>query len=96
MLVDDGSTSYALPPRLDLRNHSPTGFQSGYNGSGPSQLALALLADAFGDDELAQDLYQEVKFKLVSRLPADGWELTSEDLQNSLDKIRADRGRNKS
>ena len=40
----------ALPTRLDRRNHSPTGFEWGYNGSGPAQLALALLADATGDD----------------------------------------------
>jgi hypothetical protein len=35
-----------LPLRLDLDNHSPTGFEWGYRGSGPAQLALALLADA--------------------------------------------------
>lgn len=29
-----------------VRNHSPTGFEWGYNGSGPSQLALALVLDA--------------------------------------------------
>ena len=42
-----------LDPRLDLWNHSPTGFQWGYGGSGPAQLALALLADYLGDDEQA-------------------------------------------
>jgi len=30
-----------LNPRLDLYNHSPTGFEWGYGGSGPAQLALA-------------------------------------------------------
>jgi hypothetical protein len=34
-----------LDPRLDLFNHSPTGFEYGYAGSGPAQLALAILAD---------------------------------------------------
>jgi len=28
-------------PRSDLRNHSPNGFEWGYSGSGPAQLALA-------------------------------------------------------
>ena len=37
-----------LPPRLDLLNKSPTGFEWGYDGSGPAQLALALCADALG------------------------------------------------
>ena len=41
--------------------HSPTGFEWGYVGSGPAQLSLALLADALGDDERAQDLYQQFK-----------------------------------
>jgi len=43
----------ALAPRRDLCNHSPTGFEWGYGGSGPSQLALAMLADFFGDPEAA-------------------------------------------
>ena len=34
-----------LDPRLDLANHSPDGFEYGYAGSGPAQLALAILAD---------------------------------------------------
>jgi hypothetical protein len=34
-----------------LRN-SPTGFGWGYGGSGPAQLALALLADSLGDNDL--------------------------------------------
>jgi hypothetical protein len=34
-----------LDPRTDLRNHSPDGFEFGYGGSGPAQLALAILAD---------------------------------------------------
>lgn len=36
-----------LDPRNDLMNHSPDGFEYGYGGSGPAQLALALLADHF-------------------------------------------------
>src|SRR5215469_11969326 len=31
--------------RLELVNHSPSGFDWGPGGSGPAQLALALLAD---------------------------------------------------
>ncbi len=43
--------------RLDLYNHSPTGFEWGYWGSGPAQLALAMLADCLASDEQAL-LYQ--------------------------------------
>jgi hypothetical protein len=54
-----------LPLRLDLWNHSPTGFEFGYGGSGPAQLALAILADCCGD-ELAVAFHQAFKWA-VSR-----------------------------
>lgn len=34
-----------LALRLGLFNHSPSGFECGYEGSGPAQLALAICAD---------------------------------------------------
>ena len=34
-----------LPLRLDIFSHSPSGFEWGYLGSGPAQLALAILCD---------------------------------------------------
>ncbi|RTL26956.1 MAG: hypothetical protein EKK55_07055 [Rhodocyclaceae bacterium] len=34
-----------LPPRLDILNRSPDGFNWGYGGAGPTQLAVAILAD---------------------------------------------------
>lgn len=73
-----------LDPRLDLRKHSLTGFEWGYNGSGPAQLALALAADALGDDEAAQDIYQRLKFRVVGRLPTAGWTLTERELADTI------------
>lgn len=70
----NGATSISLPPRLDLRNHSPTGLSWGYAGSGPAQLALALLADATGKDDLALCYYQQYKAEVVAKLP-DNWQL---------------------
>src|SRR5262249_10364987 len=52
---------HALPLRLEVRAHSPTGFAWGYGGSGPAQLALALLVDATGDAETALQHYQTFK-----------------------------------
>ena len=66
--------------RLDLANHSPTGFSWGFAGSGPAQLSLALLADALGDDERALRLYQPFKFAVTARLPQDKAWFASEDL----------------
>jgi hypothetical protein len=61
-----------LEASLKVVNHSPTGFCWGYAGSGPAQLALALLLDYFnGDRERALSLYQDFKFKVIARLPMD-------------------------
>lgn len=67
-----------LDPRLDLYPHSPDGFQWSFGGSGPAQLALAILADCLGDDE-ALHLYQRFKWGVVACLPKADWEM-SEDL----------------
>lgn len=84
--VLDVSGGRELDPRFDLRNHSPMGFEWGYGGSGPTQLALALAADVLCDDEAALDVYQRLKFRAVGRLPKDGWSLTEAEL---LEVIRS-------
>jgi len=74
-----------LNPRLDLSNHSPTGFEWGYGGSGPAQLALALLADVMGDDDAALRMHQHFKFMIVSRLPRERWHLSERDIRDFID-----------
>jgi hypothetical protein len=79
--VCDGQKCQPLPLRLDLFNHSPTGFSWGYGGSGPAQLALALLADALGDDDRAIRLHQCFKFKVVACWPeGERWWITAEQI----------------
>jgi len=73
------SATRDLPLRLDLHNHSPTGFEWGYGGSGPAQLALALLADALGD-EIAQVQYQDFKMAVVSGLGVC-WTITADEIR---------------
>ena len=82
-----------LNPRYDLRNHSPDGYNFGYNGSGPAQLSLALLADALGDDRRAQSVYQEFKFKVIGRLQGDRFELTDDQIKATVAELDAARGR---
>lgn len=53
--MHDGTRS-KLPLRTDVANHSPTGHEWGYGGSGPAQLALDLLLDATHDDERFHEL----------------------------------------
>jgi len=86
-----GKDAAPLEPRYDLRNHSPTGFAWGYSGSGPSQLALALLADALGDDDLALDFYQRFKDRFVARLPGgEAWgPVAAEEIRMDLAEMIA-------
>jgi hypothetical protein len=65
-------------------NHSPDGFNWGYGGSGPAQLALALLLEET-DVDTATRLYQPFKWQVIAELPKDEiWSLASEDIQNWL------------
>lgn len=73
--VDEADRTRPLPARLDLRAHSPGGMEWGYAGSGPAQLALAILADAVGPDA-ARACYQRFKFEVIARLAAEQWELS--------------------
>ena len=66
-----------LDPRFDVRNHSPTGFEWGYAGSGPAQLALALLCDALGDVPRAERLYQRFKAGVITQLQHDDWAMSA-------------------
>lgn len=77
-----------LPARLDLANHSPTGFEWGFAGSGPAQLALALCADALGDDQRALRIYQTFKFRIVARLP-ERWVLAADDVRATVAELEA-------
>ncbi len=89
---EDGEVTL-LNPRHDLRNHSPTGFEWSYSGSGPAQLALALAADVLGDDDRAQEVYQRLKARLVGGLPHEGWVLTEQRVRAAIDAIEQERDR---
>lgn len=68
-----------LPKRYDLLSASPSGYSWSHRGSGPAQLAIAMLAHAF-DDEFACEHYQRFKREVVSELPEEGWTVTKADL----------------
>ncbi len=82
-----------LPVRLDLRNHSPTGFEWGYGGSGPAQLALAMLADHFGPtgEKRALTIYQEFKQHVIATLPYAGFRLTERDIDAAVRTLEKQR-----
>lgn len=89
MVVGADGHSRPLAPRLDLYNHSPTGFAWGYAGSGPSQLALAILAEHFGEDRWALKVYQDFKHKVIAVLPRDrDFMLTTREISEAVAEIR--------
>lgn len=90
---EPGGHTRGLDLRLDVRSHSSTGAEWGYSGSGPAQLALALACDVLGDDEAAQAVYQDLKFRVVGRLPHDNWVLSEEQLRESIRQLQAERQR---
>lgn len=57
-----------------VHNHSPDGFSWGYGGSGPAQLALAIVLELTGK----KDGYQEFKWNFVAGLPQEDFEVESE------------------
>jgi hypothetical protein len=77
-----------LNPRRDLWNHSPNGFEWGYGGSGPAQLALAILADHLDDDQEALNFYQRFKWAIIAELPGRGWRLTTLEIDAVLATLR--------
>jgi hypothetical protein len=76
-----------LAPRHDLRRLCSTGFEWTYEGAGPAQLALALLADHLGDDARALARYEQFMRQLVAELD-NSWELTPAEIDAALAGLR--------
>lgn len=71
-----------LDPRADFRSQQVTTFDWGYDGrGGPAQLALAILADHFDDDERARRHYDTFMRRVIGRLPREGWVLTGAEIE---------------
>lgn len=88
VFVEDEDVMKPLTSRNDLINHSPDGFEWGYAGSGPAQLALAVLADCIGD-ELAMQYYQRFKDAVITNLDREAnWEMTSNQVKVAIMKIQ--------
>jgi hypothetical protein len=93
VIVEKQSDQEQLTPErsLELANHSPSGFEWGYGGSGPAQLALALLLDYTDDEEVALAEYKTFKTEVVSQLECTGpdgcWRLTGREIDAALREI---------
>ena len=108
VFVENGETQLPLDPKpsQDIINHSPDGFNWGYGGSGPAQLALGILLDVTGDSNLALRYYHDFKNDCIRGMP-DNWKLKEvsvltwiekklfDDFESSLDDLVKDHEKKK-
>ena len=73
-----------LNPRFDLKRFSPAGFEWTYEGDGPRQLALALLADHLRDDGRAVALTERFMRDVVAELD-NAWRLTADEIAAAIE-----------
>ncbi len=70
----------------DIRRFTTMDFEWTYEGDGPRQLALALLADHLGNDERALALSEPFMKLVVADLDND-WVLNSSDIDAALERM---------
>lgn len=85
IFTDHDPNPVILWPQRSLKvyNHSPTGFAWGYLGSGPAQLALALLLEET-DQDTALRLHQRFKAEIIARLKGARWAISDLVIQQWL------------
>jgi hypothetical protein len=74
-VIEDGAVAFPLP---HVERHSPDGFEWGYEGSGPADLALSILAHVLGQpdpDKIPPGAYQQFKCDVVRRFGHTHWEI---------------------
>lgn len=91
--VTDGYRAYVLRHACGGNQPcvSPSGFEWGYAGSGPAELALALLADAL-PGERGQPTFPlaalHFKEQVVSDFEYDGWVLSETEIRAWFEVFR--------
>ena len=80
-----------LPLFENWCTHSPTGFEWGYGGSGPAQLAWVLVfcslievVDIDTAREKADLYHQGYKWAVIAGLPYEGWQISSDSVLDWL------------
>ncbi len=75
----------SLGPQVNIphkiEKHSPDGFEWGYGGSGPADLALNILAAYIGREAAEKNgLYQEFKWDFIAQMPYSGGTIKRDDV----------------
>lgn len=74
----DGNAHVNIPFNSEIATHSPTGFEWGYSGSGPAELAKQILLHVFG----TPDGYQEFKFNIIAGIPREGGQIDIREIKD--------------
>lgn len=61
-------------------HHSPTGFEWGYGGSGPADLARSIIWDVLGEKP-TPSMYMAFKFEVVAKW-GDQWSITEGEVRD--------------
>ena len=84
LIIDENLTAKILRPERSqaVKNHSPDGFNWGYTGSGPAQLALAMLLEVTNDEAKALAHYQDFKFQVIAGITSQttNWEIEEQKI----------------
>jgi hypothetical protein len=73
-------------PSQGVFNHSPAGFNWSYGGSGPAQLALALLLE-FTDRGAAVRHHQDFKWRVIAKLPTGDFAIDASVITDFLRQV---------
>tara|TARA_Y100000310_G_C20614302_1_gene779779 strand:+ start:685 stop:1068 length:384 start_codon:yes stop_codon:yes gene_type:complete len=74
----------------EINKYSPDGFEWGYSGSGPRQLALALLLEHY-NKKIAKKLSLEFLKNVVSFFDEENWLMSEEDICAFVDSDKNDK-----
>lgn len=85
-------------PLKHIEKHSPDGFNFGYGGSGPADLALSILCDWFGEDPRPIDLnrgkfkaqayYQDFKWQFIAPIKGEKFVLMGAEIAEFIHRSR--------
>ena len=87
VVVDLGDVVEQLETRVASGAEFPLQFEWGYGGAGPRDLSYALIADACGFVAAQRPVVQLFKRIVTAKLPFDGWQMTSEEVQDWVSDI---------
>lgn len=76
-----------LSPLNQIINHSPDGFSWGFDGSGPGQLALAIMVHEFGPELHSHPAdYMTFKSEVIANFDRQAFSISSLDIENWINK----------